>query len=233
MGGVVLTMTKTQKVTILVADDEASIRQVLSNELIKAGFEVVAVSDGEEALEAFTTHVPNLVVLDVGMPRVDGWDVLRELRQISEVPVLMLTAHSLESDQLTGFGLGADDYVTKPFSLKQVIARIKAILKRTGLMESKKLVAGPLQLDPESREVVADGETIELTGREYALLEILMRNPGRVFSRSDLLSRCWEPGYDGVDRVVDVHMASLRRKLGEQRDYINTIRGVGYKFNLP
>jgi DNA-binding response OmpR family regulator len=226
-------MTKTHKVTVLVADDEASIRQVLSNELTRAGFDVVTASDGEESLEAFTTHAPALVVLDVSMPKVDGWEVLRELRQISEVPVLMLTAHSLESDQLTGFGLGADDYVTKPFSLRQVIARVKAILKRTGLMESKKLVAGPIELNPESREVTAGGTTVELTGREYALLEILMRNPGRVFSRGDLLSRCWEPGYDGVDRVVDVHMASLRRKLGEQRDYISTIRGVGYKFNIP
>ncbi len=226
-------MTKNHKVTVLVVDDEASIRQVLSNELTRADLNAVTASDGVEAIEAFTAHAPDLVVLDVSMPKMDGWEVLRELRQISEVPVLMLTAHSLESDQLTGFGLGADDYVTKPFSLRQVIARVKAILKRTGLVESKKLVVGPIELDPQSREVKAGDTVIELTGREYALLEILMRNPGRVFSRSDLLSRCWEPGYEGVDRVVDVHMASLRRKLGEQRDYIGTIRGVGYKLSIP
>jgi DNA-binding response OmpR family regulator len=226
-------MTKTRKVKVLVVDDEASIRQLLSQHLTEAGYEVVTAPDGIEAVDAFVAHSPTMVVLDVNMPQMNGWDVLRELRQMSEVPVLMLTAQSREADQLTGFGLGADDYVTKPFSVKQVVARVRAILKRAGVSDTKSIVFGPIELDPESHEVRAGDEPVTLTGREYALLELLMRNPERVFTRTDLLMRCWEPGYDGVDRVVDVHMASLRRKLGDHREYINTIRGIGYKLANP
>jgi DNA-binding response OmpR family regulator len=219
------------KPKILVVDDEFSIRDLLSGYLRKAGYEVVAVMDGEAALEAATLHKPALVVLDLLLPgELDGWDVCRALRARSNIPILMLTSLARDDQQVAGLELGADDYVTKPFSPRQVVARVKALLRRVG-HPGAPLARGAIQLDPVSHTVRVENQPVALTGQEYALLEAFLRNPGRVFTRAELLDRCWEPGFDGVDRVIDVHLASLRRKLGAQGRMIVTVRGVGYRFD--
>jgi DNA-binding response OmpR family regulator len=228
-----MTLSTPSPVTILVADDEQSIRSVLKIALEQDKYEVLTADDGEQALEIFGQRRPDLVILDVAMPKVDGWEVLREIRAHSDVPVCMLTARVHDTEQLTGFGLGADDYVTKPFSVQQVLARVRTILRRSGHTGRDQLVAGPLVLDMTSREVRIGLQQVSLIVREFALLEVLVRNPDRVFTRTELLSRCWESGYAGVDRVVDVHMASLRRKLGKHRRLLKTVRGIGYKFSRP
>jgi DNA-binding response OmpR family regulator len=218
------------KPKILVVDDEFSIRDLLSGYLSKAGYEVIAVMDGEAALEAAALHKPALVVLDLLLPgELDGWDVCRALRARSNVPILMLTSLARDDQQVAGLELGADDYVTKPFSPRQVVARVKALLRRAG-HPGVPLTRGPIQLDPVSHSVRVDDRPVSLTGQEFALLEVFMRNPGRAFNRAELLDRCWEPGFDGVDRVIDVHLASLRRKLGAAGRLIVTVRGVGYRF---
>ncbi len=215
----------------MVVDDDVDLCKLLATTLNKAGFEVVTFHEGGEALEKFENYRPALVVLDVMLPEMDGWQVLHEIRDRSDVPVLMLTALSREPDQLKGLEGGADDYVVKPFSLQQLMARVRAILRRTGY-SGQYIVRGPLILDPSSHEIKVDGKPISLTRREFALLEVLVQFPGRAFTRSELLARCWGPNYDGVDRVVDVHLASLRAKLGDKRDLISTVRGVGYRLNL-
>ncbi len=217
---------------ILVVDDEFSIRDLLSGYLRKAGYEVIAVMDGEAALEAFDAHKPVLVVLDLMLPgELDGWEVCRTLRARSSVPIIMLTSLAQDDQHLAGFELGADDYITKPFNPRQVVARIKAVLRRAGF-EGEPIIRGVIQLDPVARTVRVEDRPVALTGHEYNLLEALMRSPGRAFSRAELLDRCWEPGFEGVDRVVDVHLASLRRKLGPSARAIATVRGVGYRFDL-
>jgi len=218
------------KPKILVVDDEFSIRDLLSGYLRKAGYDVVAVMDGEAALEAAAIHKPALVVLDLLLPgELDGWDVCRALRARSDVPILMLTSLARDDQQVAGLEMGADDYVTKPFSPRQVVARVKALLRRAG-HPGAPITRGPIQLDPVAHLVRIAGQPVSLTGQEYALLETLMRNPGRVFTRAELLDHCWEPGFNGVDRVIDVHLASLRRKLGVHGRMIVTVRGVGYRF---
>lgn len=217
---------------ILVVDDEFSIRDLLSGYLRKAGYEVIAVMDGEAALEAFDAHKPVLVVLDLMLPgELDGWEVCRTLRARSSVPIIMLTSLAQDDQHLAGFELGADDYITKPFNPRQVVARIKAVLRRAGF-EGEPIIRGVIQLDPVARTVRVEDRPVALTGHEYNLLEALMRSPGRAFSRAELLDRCWEPGFEGVDRVVDVHLASLRRKVGASARAIATVRGVGYRFDL-
>jgi DNA-binding response OmpR family regulator len=218
-------------VKILVVDDEQPVRFLLTEHLTRAGYDVVTAADGQEGLQMFERHSPTLVLLDVMMPKMSGWAVLEALRERSDVPVLMLTARSAEVDQLAGFGLGADDYVTKPFSIRQLVARVQAILRRSGRANNK-IVAGPILVDLGAHDVRVDDQLVALTKREFALLEELARNPGRAYTRTELLARCWEPGYTGVDRVVDVHMASLRRKMGKRRNLISTVRGVGYRLNL-
>jgi two-component system alkaline phosphatase synthesis response regulator PhoP len=217
--------------TILVVDDEFTIRDLLQGYLRKAGYEVITAVDGESALEIFAEKSPALVVLDVMLPgELDGWEVCRHLRETSNTPILMLTSLVGDSNQVTGLELGADDYVTKPFSPRQVVARVKALLRRAGY-SGQPLQRGPIQLDPVARTVAVAGRPVSLTGHEFALLEMLLRNPGRAFSRAELLDRCWEPGFDGVDRVVDVHMAAVRRKLGSHKNMISTVRGLGYRFD--
>lgn len=218
------------KPKILVVDDEFSIRDLLSGYLSKAGYEVIAVMDGEAALEAAALHKPALVVLDLLLPgELDGWEVCRALRARSNVPILMLTSLARDDQQVAGLELGADDYVTKPFSPRQVVARVKALMRRAG-HPGLPFTRGPIQLDPISHSVRVNDQPVSLTGQEYALLEAFMHNPGRAFTRAELLDRCWEPGFDGVDRVIDVHLASLRRKLGTAGRLIVTVRGVGYRF---
>lgn len=217
--------------TILVVDDEPNIRDLLAGYLTHAGYNVVAAADGETALSEAVRVRPALVVLDLMLPGLDGWEVCRQLRRTSDVPILMLTARAGEPDRLAGLGLGADDYVTKPFSPREVVARVKAILRRAGY-EGQPLRYGSLELDAVSRTVTLKGRPVGLTGQEFDLLHTLLRHPGRVFSRAELLDYCWGPDFAGVDRVVDVHLSSLRRKIEPdpaQPVYIQTVRGQGYR----
>jgi DNA-binding response OmpR family regulator len=222
------------KPLILVVDDDFNIRDLLSGYLQKSGYEVVTASDGPSALDLAEERRPALVVLDVMLGGdMDGYEICRVLRARSRVPVLLLTSLGADAQQITGLEAGADDYVVKPFSLRQVVARIRAILRRAGLVEGDRLEFGPLTLNATQRRVTVNGEPVALTGHEFALLEALMRRPERIFTREDLLNQCWEAGFDGTDRVVDVHLASLRRKLGPAAALITTVRGVGYRFERP
>jgi len=214
--------------TILVVDAEYTTRQVLTEYLRQAGYNVVSAANGQSALKIFTQCHLALVVLDVMMPELDGWEVLRDLRERSDVPVLMLTGFADDADQLIGFELGADDYVTKPFSPRQVVSRVRAILRRTTAEKSKPLVCGPLSFDPTTRAVAVNNRPVSLTVREYNLLHIFIANQGRVFTRRELLNRCWDQDNYVGDRVVDVHIASQRRKLGRKR-LITTAHGIGYR----
>jgi DNA-binding response OmpR family regulator len=222
------------KPLILVVDDDFNIRDLLSGYLQKSGYEVVTASDGPSALDLAEERRPALVVLDVLLGGdMDGYEICRVLRARSRVPVLLLTSLGADAQQITGLEAGADDYVVKPFSLRQVVARIRAILRRAGLVEGDRLEFGPLTLNATQRRVTVNGEPVALTGHEFALLEALMRRPERIFTREDLLNQCWEASFDGTDRVVDVHLASLRRKLGPAAALITTVRGVGYRFERP
>lgn len=222
------------KSLILVVDDDFNIRDLLSGYLQKAGYEVVTASDGPSALDLAEDRRPALVVLDVMLGGdMDGYEICRVLRARSRVPVLLLTSLGADAQQITGLEAGADDYVVKPFSPRQVVARIRAILRRAGLVEGDRLEFGPLALNATQRRVTVNGEPVALTGHEFALLEALMRRPERIFTREDLLNQCWEASFEGTDRVVDVHLASLRRKLGPAAALITTVRGVGYRFERP
>jgi two-component system alkaline phosphatase synthesis response regulator PhoP len=223
--------TRASPLTILVVDDEPNIRDLLIGYLRHAGYEVATAADGLAALAEAERVRPVLVVLDLMLPGLDGWEVCRRLRERWDVPILMLTARAEEHDRLIGLGLGADDYVTKPFSPREVVARVKAILRRAGY-EGQPLQHGCLVLDAVARKVTVDGRPIALTAQEFDLLHTLLRHPGRVFTREELLSYCWEIGFEGVDRVVDVHIGKLRAKLGDdpaRPHFIHTVRGVGYR----
>lgn len=213
--------------TILVVEDEPTMRNLLAEWLRGIGYDVVTAADGLAALEVFEKQHPALVLLDLKLPGMHGWEVCRQLRARSDVPVLMLTALGEEADQVLGLKLGADDYVIKPFSLRVVQERLKALLRRTGY-ETGLLNLGPLRLDPLTLTAMVEDRSVSLTPREFALLETFVRHPGRTFTRAELLERCWDVGFEGVDRVVDVHVSSLRRKLGN-KNLIATIRGRGYR----
>ena len=224
--------------TILIVDDERKIRQLVRAYLEKDGFEVMEASTGPEALEKVKTHQPDLIVLDVMLPGLDGIEVLREIRTFSEVYVVMLTAKSEEVDKLIGLSVGADDYLSKPFSPRELLARIKAVLRRdrgvpkqdTGTLKFDGLV-----VDEDRREVTRDDTAVDLTALEFDLLAALAAEPGRVFSRRQLLERVWGWDFFGDERVVDVHIRNLRKALGDDATHpavIGTVRGVGYKFLL-
>ena len=220
---------------VLVVDDEANIRQLLTNYLHRDGFEVEQAGSGEQALDALARRMPDLIILDVRLPGIDGFETLRRIRKISDVYVLMLTARSEESDTLIGLEVGADDYVSKPFSPREVVARVRTLLRRRGgavATEDRREFAG-LWLDTARREVAADGAAATLTALEFDLLEALTSAPGRVFTRRQLIERVW--GYDlyGDERIVDVHVRKLRSAISDAADaprFIATVRGVGYKF---
>jgi DNA-binding response OmpR family regulator len=221
---------------VLLVDDEARIRAVVRGYLEREGFEVAEASDGEHALRAQQTWEPDLVVLDVMLPGVDGIELLRQLRTRSEVPVILLTARSEEVDKLIGLSVGADDYLTKPFSPRELIARVKAVLRRGGARSvpvEDRLVFDGLVIDGDRREVQRDGRAVELSTLEFDLLAALARAPGRVLTRQQLLQKVWGYDFFGDERVVDVHIRSIRRALGDSADdpeLIGTVRGVGYKF---
>ena len=221
---------------ILVADDDAHIRDMLSAYLRAEGFEVTATADGPATVAAVLADPPDLVVLDIAMPGIDGFEILRRLRRESDVPVIMLTARSEEIDRVAGLTVGADDYVTKPFSPRELSARITAVLRRGAprtdeaedIMRFEEVV-----IDRARREVSADGEPVTLTTLEFDLLATLASAPRRVFTRGQLLQQVWGWDYFGVDRVVDVHIGNIRKALGDDAAdprVIATVRGVGYKF---
>ena len=231
---------------ILVADDEASIRRILETRLKMVGYDVVVAEDGEEAVEVFNKTNPDLVVLDVMMPKMDGYGVTREIRRTSDVPIIILTALGDVSERITGLELGADDYVTKPFSPKELEARVKAVLRRTTNKEvvvptGTKAVAknvittGSIKIDTARRQVYRKNERIRLTGMEFSLLELLVNNSGQAYSRNEILQHVWSyPADHRIDtRVVDVHISRLRSKLETDPtnpELILTARGIGYMF---
>jgi DNA-binding response OmpR family regulator len=215
--------------TILIVDDEMRMRRVIADYLHIKNFRTVEAADGVEALEVFRTEKPDLVLLDVMMPRMNGWDVCRTIRETHQTPIIMLTARSEESDELQGFELGADEYIAKPFSLKILLARIEAVLRRHGDAPSA-ATADLLQVNRLSREVTVGGVPVQLTYTEFELLEYLLTNKGLALSRDKILDNVWKYDYDGDARTVDTHIKKLRSKLGEAGELIKTIRGIGYKY---
>ncbi|MBN1658504.1 MAG: response regulator transcription factor [Anaerolineae bacterium] len=222
--------------TILVIDDEPKIARTVRAYLEDAGFRVVTVQDGPTALAAFRRDRPALVVLDLGLPGMDGLDVARTMRRESDVPLIMLTARVDETDKLVGLELGADDYVTKPFSPRELVARVRAVLRRVGGERDRTepaLVAGQIEIDFERRLVTVAGRQVDLTPTEFDLLAVLARHPGRVFTRLELLERVQGYTYEGYERTVDAHVKNLRQKIEpdpKQPRYVLTVYGVGYKF---
>ena len=222
------------KATVLVVDDEARMRKLIKDFLIQKGFSVLEAEDGEKALEAFEENKNkiNLVLLDVMMPKLDGWSVLRQIRQESKVPIIMLTARGEEQDELFGFELGVDEYISKPFSPKILVARVEAILKRTAPDSKEVKDYGGVEIDKEGRTVKVDGKLIELSLREYELLTYLVENKDIALSRDKILNNVWNYDYYGDSRTIDSHIKKIRHKLGKKGKYIKTIRGVGYKFEV-
>ena len=218
---------------ILMVDDEARMRKLVKDFLIKSNFEVLEACDGEEALEVFYDNQDiDLVILDVMMPKIDGFGVLREIRETSKVPVIMLTAKSEEKDELMGFGIGVDEYVTKPFSPKILVARVEAILRRTNnaATEGETYEAGGIILDKVAHMVKIDNKSIDLSFKEFELLSYFMENQGIALSREKILNSVWNYDYFGDARTIDTHVKKLRSKMGEKGDAIKTIWGMGYKF---
>ena len=217
-------------INILVADDEPRIRKLLFDFLRKEGYQMIEAADGEEAIEKFTSNRVHLVILDVMMPKMDGWETLSQIRKLSNVPVIMLTAKTEEHYQLNSFRLGVDDYVPKPFSPGVLMARVAALLRRSGVLNNSKKVYGKLVIDDAARKVTLDGVTVELTPKEYDMLNFLTSNAGIALSREQILNSVWNFDYFGDLRTVDTHVKQLRSKLGEFGDMICTVRGIGYRF---
>ena len=221
-------------VTILVVDDEFRMRKLVKDFLQKEDFTVLEAGDGEEAIKIFDGNKEkiNLILLDVMMPKLDGWSVLRQIRQESKVPVIMLTARGEEQDELFGFELGVDEYISKPFSPKILVARIKAILNRTEDKQKENKNYGGIEINTEGRTVTVDGKLVELSLREYELLKYLLDNENIALSRDKILNNVWNYDYYGDSRTIDSHIKKIRHKLGKKGKYIKTIRGVGYKFEV-
>ena len=222
---------------ILIVEDDKKTASLVQLYLEREGFETVLAHDGHEALELAQRHRPIFIILDLMLPMVDGWEVCRELRKSSDVPILMLTARGEEVDRISGLTLGADDYVVKPFSPRELVARVKAVLRRGRLksaVEKNILSHGALALDLEKRKVSLNDRPVQLTPHEYKLLQALMASPGRVFTRDELLDYLYPSGEAVIDRVIDVHIGKLRQKIEEDPSspqYIHTVRGLGYQFS--
>jgi len=226
------------KRTILLVEDEASIRDPLADVLRSEGFDTLVAGSVAEALEQ-ARRDPDLVLLDLMLPDGSGFDVCRELRQHSQVPIIMLTARGEEADRVVGLELGADDYVVKPFSGREVVARIRAVLRRAATPEpadERPLEVGPVRLEPARREVTLEGSPLELSRKEYELLHLLMRNAGSVVTRERLIDEVWDPNWFGSTKTLDVHVSGIRRKLGDDPSkprFVHTVRGVGFRFSAP
>ena len=219
---------------ILVVDDESRMRKLIKDFLTKDNYNVLEAEDGEKALEIFENEKEkiDLIILDVMMPKQDGWSVLRKIRQSSQVPVRMLTARGEEQDELFGFELGADEYISKPFSPKILVARVEAILKRTIQKENTNKDFGGIIIDEQGRTVTVDGKNVEMSLREYELLKYLVDNENIALSRDKILNNVWNYDYYGDSRTIDSHIKKIRHKLGKRGKYIKTMRGIGYKFEV-
>ncbi|MCI5603589.1 MAG: response regulator transcription factor [Lachnospiraceae bacterium] len=219
---------------ILVVDDESRMRKLVNDFLTKHGYTVIEAADGEEAMEIFYQDKDiSLIILDVMMPKMDGWQVCREIRKNSKVPIVMLTAKSEENDELLGFDLGVDEYISKPFSPKILVARVDSILRRTNKLDSNETVsAGNIIIDKSAHQVKVGEETVELSFKEFELLLYFIENKGIALSREKILNNVWNYDYFGDARTVDTHVKKLRSKLGKSGEYIKTIWGMGYKFEV-
>lgn len=223
-----------EQLKILVVDDEARMRKLVGDFLKKSGYQVLEAADGSAALDIFFEQNDiALLILDVMMPKMDGWQVCKEIRQYSKVPIIMLTAKSEEADELLGFELGVDEYITKPFSPKILVARVEAILRRTALGDSEAILsAGGICIDQSAHSVTIDGTPIDLSYKEFELLTYFMENRGIALSREKILNHVWNYDYYGDARTIDTHVKKLRSKMGEKGDLIKTIWGMGYKLEV-
>ena len=223
-----------EKMKILVVDDESRMRKLVKDFLTRAGYQVLEAGDGMEAMDLFYEDKDiALIILDVMMPKMDGWQVCREVREHSKVPIIMLTARSEERDELQGFELGVDEYISKPFSPKILVARVGAILRRTtGTDMSDTLDAGGIKIDKAAHSVMIDDKPIDLSYKEFELLTYFVENQGIALSREKILNNVWNYDYFGDARTIDTHVKKLRRKMGEKGEYIHTIWGMGYKFEV-
>ncbi|HEV2907945.1 MAG TPA: response regulator transcription factor [Candidatus Eremiobacteraceae bacterium] len=223
----------------LVVDDEPNIAALLKDALAAEGFDVAIAVDGMAALRRARAHAPDLVVLDIGLPGLDGFEVCKALRKESRAPIVVVSARGDEVDRIVGLELGADDYLVKPFSTRELIARVRAVMRRTGQAPpspGQRYTAGAVSLDADRREVAIDGKPVKLKPREFDLLWLLVRNQGRVFTRDQIIETIWGFDYEGDPRTVDVHIRRLRRALGERASapaHLQTVHGVGYKFSAP
>ena len=219
-------------ITVLVVDDESRMRKLIRDFLAQKGYSILEAQDGEEALKVFEENKNKIgiILLDVMMPKLDGWSVLRQIRQTSNVPIIMLTARGEEQDELFGFELGVDEYISKPFSPKILVARVEAIIKRSKAIEKHVKDYGGIEIDADGRTVKVDGKQIELSLREYELLKYLIDNSNIALSRDKILNNVWNYDYYGDSRTIDSHIKKIRHKLGKKGKYI--MRGVGYKFEI-
>ena len=216
---------------ILIVEDEKEIRNILKVYLLTAGYEVTEAADGEEAMKIFYEKPFDLVVLDIMLPKKDGWSICREIKEYSSVPVIIITARDNENDEVFGFEIGADDYITKPFSNKVFLARVKTVLKnKTIINNSNEIEVGKLKINDVSHNVIKEGKNLDLAPKEYEILMYFIKNKNIALSREKMLTEIWGYGFVGNDRTIDVHIKNLRKKIGGE--YIKTIRSVGYKFEI-
>ena len=216
---------------IYCVEDDSSIRELMLYTLRISGFEAEGFSDGRTMLAALSQNQPDLILLDIMLPGLDGMEILRQLRSFTDIPVILASAKGTEYDRITGLDTGADDYLVKPFSMIEMVSRVKAVLRRSApkFTTSHLLSHGAIRMDPAEHRTVVDGCPVELTLKEYALLKLFLEHPGQVFSRDQLLEQIWGTDYFGESRTVDVHIGTLRTKLGESGSLIRTVRGVGYR----
>ena len=221
------------KLRIMVVDDESRMRKLVRDFLQHQNYEVLEAENGEQAVDLFFAEKNiALIILDVMMPKMDGWQVCREIRAYSKVPIIMLTAKSDEKDELLGFELGVDEYISKPFSPKILMARVEAILRRTNAVEEDVIEVGGIRLDKGAHQVMIEGQSVELSFKEFELLAYFIANQGVALSRERILNNVWNYDYFGDARTIDTHVKKLRSKMGEKGDYIKTIWGMGYKFEV-
>ncbi|MCI9645726.1 MAG: response regulator transcription factor [Lachnospiraceae bacterium] len=222
-----------ERLKIMVVDDESRMRKLVRDFLVKQDFDVIEAEDGEDALNKFYAQKDiALIILDVMMPKINGWEVCREIRENSKVPIIMLTAKGEESDELQGFGMGADEYISKPFSPKILVARVEAILRRTSKKDEEILEVGGIKIDRLGHQVLVDEKEVELSYKEFELLTYFIENKGIALSREKILNHVWNYDYFGDARTIDTHVKKLRSKLGQKGEYIKTIWGMGYKFEV-
>jgi DNA-binding response OmpR family regulator len=222
-----------EQLKILVVDDEARMRKLVKDFLTVKGFQVIEAADGEEAVDIFFKNKDiSLLILDVMMPKMDGWEVCKTIRQYSKVPIIMLTARGEERDELQGFNLGVDEYISKPFSPKILVARVEALLRRSQVTVTDATEVGGIRMDKAAHQVTIDGKNIDLSFKEFELLSYFIENQGIALSREKILNHVWNYDYFGDARTIDTHVKKLRSKMGEKGDYIKTIWGMGYKFEV-